>query len=409
LQRAQEAFMAVNVEFVGLAEEFRKAVEPHLQRLMSGQSFAMDFSFPISKVDQSRREVTGVATDESVDSHGEILDYAASKAAFASWEKNIREMHAPVAVGRAVSVVANDAAKSISITARISRGAQDTWEKVLDGTLRAFSVGGTRLRSEIRSDGVRRTSEYKLGEVSLVDVPANASCKFAIAKSLNGRATATDVVALDTEADYLDLADALEKVAHQLAAKCRPLPAEVTKALNFAGSSVTCDQLAPDNFSLRGPKIAEDLMTCAKALRGASALEDLEKARGAAAFVLGTLVSRRDLAKSREGSSASSRGASVEGLREEIAKCLSQLRGIQGADDAVEKLETSAMALHTVAQVAGGMSKTLFTAQELAEMRDKLATQLNDWHAKRLPQNVPEYRRLSDTCFLVTQKLKNSK
>jgi hypothetical protein len=53
--------------------------------------------------------------------------------------------------------------------------------------------------------------------------------------------------------------------------------------------------------------------------------------------------------------------------------------------------------------------KSLFTAQELTEMRDKPAAALNDWHSANKPQNVPEYRRLSDTYFLVAQQLKNFK
>jgi hypothetical protein len=400
------------VEYLGLAEALRKAMEPHLAALSDGSAFGMDFSFPISTVDAASRTVEGVATDESIDSHGEILDYAASKAAFAAWEKNIREMHSNLAVGRAVSVVADDRAKSITVRARISRGAEDTWQKVLDGTLRAYSVGGTRLRSEIRSDGVRRTSEYRLGEVSLVDVGANGNTKFKLVKSLSGRPSVTEIVALDSEADFLACADAVDAVALQLRAGCRPLPSEVSKALRLSGSGIVCDMLAPDDFARRGPGIASDLRACAAAMRGCGELADLEKARTAAVFVLSVLPCRRDVAKSRAKGhrggrwDAEGRGLSVAALREEVAKALGQLRGMSGSSDAVEKLETSAMALHTVATIAGGVSKTLFTAQELTEMRDKLAGQLSEWHAKRLPQNTPEYRNLSDTYFLVSQKLK---
>jgi hypothetical protein len=403
--------MHMAVEYLGLEREIRKLLAPAMERLASGAAFEFGYSFPITKVDGASRTVEGVATDESVDAHGEILDYAASKAAFAAWEKNIREMHQPNAVGRAVSVVANDAAKSITIRARISRGSESTWIKILDGTLRAFSVGGTRLRSEVRSDGVRRTSEYRLGEVSLVDVGANPNTKFAISKSLSGRPVVTDVVALDSEADYFACADAVDAVALQLRAGCRPLPQEVQKALYLSGSSVVCDQLAPKDFAANGPQIASDLRACATALRRADNVADLEKARETASLVLLALPCRRDLARSRgrgQGNwSASGRGATVESLREEIAKCIGAARGM-GLTDATKELEVGAMKLHTIASRAGGASKALFTKQELVEMRDKLAGQLNDWHAKNLPQNVPEYRRLSDTYFLVLQKLKGS-
>jgi len=81
--------------------------------------------------------------------------------------------------------------------------------------------------------------------------------------------------------------------------------------------------------------------------------------------------------------SASGRGATVEALRKEIAKAIGAPRSI-GAREAAETLETGLLKLHSVAALAGGVSKSIFTQAEL----DK-------WHAKNLPQNVPEYRRLS--------------
>ena len=63
-------------------------------------------------------------------------------------------------------------------------------------------------------------------------------------------------------------------MARQFAARCRPLPSEVSKALRLAGSGIVCDMLAPDDFSQRGPQVAAALVVCAKALRLASALED---------------------------------------------------------------------------------------------------------------------------------------
>jgi hypothetical protein len=403
----REAFMAGDLEFVGLAEMLQKSLQPHLEKLMSGATFAMDFSFPISKVDEEKREVTGIATDESIDSHNEILDYGASKAAFATWQKNIREMHTPSAVGRAVSVVADDAAKSIAITARISRGAEPTWIKVLDGTLRCFSVGGTRLRSEHRSDGVLRTTEWKLTEVSLVDVGANPNTKFAIAKSLSGKAVATDVVALDTEADYLELADAVEKVARQLVARCRPLPSEVTRALRLAGSGIVCDQLAPDDFSQRVGQIAADLVVCAKALKMATQIDDLEKARSASGFILSTLVSRRDLAKAKRPR-GDDRVVTLASLQAELARTLVKLRGMQGTEDAIEKLETGAMSLHTVAHVAGAVQKGIFTREELEQMRDTLAAKLQEWQASRRPR-TPEYHTIEGQYFIAVERLKSAR
>jgi hypothetical protein len=96
----------------------------------------------------------------------------------------------------------------------------------------------------------------------------------------------------------------------------------------------------------------------------------------------------------------------LEGLQAQLATTLTKLRGMRGSEEAIEKMEVGAMALHTVAEAAGGLSKSLFTAQELTEMEEKLRVALSDWHSKNLPQNVPEYRRLSDSYFIVSQRLK---
>ena len=102
----------------------------------------------VSRVVAARREVELCATSEALDSFGTIFDYAASKDAFTRWMGNVREMHERVAVGRRVGVRCEDESRRIFVTIRISRGAEATWEKVLDGTLRGASIGATNVRWE---------------------------------------------------------------------------------------------------------------------------------------------------------------------------------------------------------------------------------------------------------------------
>jgi len=135
---------------------------------------------PIVRVDAGRREIELCATSEAVDSHGTIFDYEASKAAFLRWLGNVREMHERRAVGTRVAVRCDDPARKIFVRLRISRGAQDTWEKVLDGTLRGASIGATGVvwrRQRRRVAGQERTLDvataYDLAELSLVDNPSN--------------------------------------------------------------------------------------------------------------------------------------------------------------------------------------------------------------------------------------------
>jgi len=105
----------------------------------------VDFA-PIVRLDAARREIELCATSEAVDSYGTIFDYAASKDAFTRWMGNVREMHERKAVGQRVGVHFDDGAKKVFVTIRISRGAQDTWEKVVDGTLRGASIGASNVR-----------------------------------------------------------------------------------------------------------------------------------------------------------------------------------------------------------------------------------------------------------------------
>ena len=62
------------------------------------------------------------------------------------------------------------------MSAYVSKGAQDTWEKVMDETLTGFSIGGiiTKTEDVITDDGiVRVVKSYELTELSLVDNPCN--------------------------------------------------------------------------------------------------------------------------------------------------------------------------------------------------------------------------------------------
>ena len=158
---------------------------------------------PITKVDKEKRTVAGWATTEDLDKQNEIVDYSASKNAFSNWQGNIREMHEPRAVGKAVNIAPDDDTKKVWVEAYISKGAEDTWQKVTDGTLRGFSIGGQTVekRNEIVKDldtggsrSVTRITKYKLNELSLVDNPANASCSFTLVKNVDGVPYQTEIV-----------------------------------------------------------------------------------------------------------------------------------------------------------------------------------------------------------------------
>jgi hypothetical protein len=141
---------------------------------------------PIAKIDKERRTVSGFATLDNIDKQSDIVPTTVSIKAFQTFRGNLREMHQPIAVGKIVNFRqekffdkgSDKLYNGVYVDAYISKGAQDTWEKVLDGTLTGFSIGGVIKDSENSYDAnmdktIRIVKDYELHELSLVDNPAN--------------------------------------------------------------------------------------------------------------------------------------------------------------------------------------------------------------------------------------------
>ena len=164
-------------------------------------------SMPFSKVDQERRIVSGFATLDNVDRQADIVTTEASLEAFAKFRGNIREMHQPIAIGKMISFKEDkyfdpETKKFYSgvyVSTYISKGAQDAWEKVLDGTYTGFSIGGRMNKWDDALDTnsdkqVRIIKDYTLTELSLVDSPAN---QFANILSVQKNAAGESVIKSD--------------------------------------------------------------------------------------------------------------------------------------------------------------------------------------------------------------------
>ena len=160
----------------------------------------ISLSVPFTKVDREKRTVSGFATLDNVDQTGDVVTAEASMRAFERFRGNIREMHGPNAVGKMVSFKpetfydpkSNDFYSGVYVDAYISKGAQDTWEKILDGTLAGFSIGGKIKESDNQvnkatGQTVRFIKEYALMELSVVDSPANELCNILSIEKMNGQ------------------------------------------------------------------------------------------------------------------------------------------------------------------------------------------------------------------------------
>jgi Putative phage serine protease XkdF len=171
----------------------------------------LHLSIPFTKVNRENRTVSGFATLDNVDQTGDVVTAEASVKAFENFRGNLREMHQSNAVGKVVSFKpetyydqkSQTFYNGVYVTSYISKGAQDTWEKVLDGTLSGFSIGGKIKESDnevnkATGEAVRFIKDYDLVELSIVDSPANELCNILSIEKVNGqmiyKGIATEVV-----------------------------------------------------------------------------------------------------------------------------------------------------------------------------------------------------------------------
>ena len=137
-----------------------------------------NFFIPLSKIDKANHTVSGYASTACVDLDGEIVSQDALKTAWPEYWKwrNIREMHAPKAVG-----VAHEASfdeRGLYLTAKIVDN--DAWQKCLEGVYKGFSIGGRKL-----AKAGNTITKLGLTEISVVDRPANPECSFVVNKSID--------------------------------------------------------------------------------------------------------------------------------------------------------------------------------------------------------------------------------
>ena len=157
-------------------------------------------SMPIGKIDVERRMVSGFATLDNVDRQNDIVTTESSITAFKNFRGNLREMHQPSAVGKIVSFkedkyfdpTTKKFYSGVYVSAYVSKGAQNAWEKVLDGTYTGFSIGGNIKEWDDAYDEkidktIRVIKTYELSELSLVDNPANQFANIVSIEKINGQ------------------------------------------------------------------------------------------------------------------------------------------------------------------------------------------------------------------------------
>ena len=154
----------------------------------------MTVFIPITKVDVEKRIVYGTLALETADKSGEILDYESSKAAIQKWSDeqseasggkslgNVREMHSNIAAGKLTDLTFIDDEKRVDGAAKVVN--DSTWNKVLEGVLTGFSLGGgyEKRWTDPENPNLKRYTP-SINEFSLVDNPCIPGATFEVVKA----------------------------------------------------------------------------------------------------------------------------------------------------------------------------------------------------------------------------------
>ena len=139
-----------------------------------------------TKKDEDKRQVSGYASTEALDSQNEVVEKDAIARALPGYlgefdQKtgkyrygNLREMHQLSAVGKTIK--ANMDNRGLYIEGKVVD--DNAWKKVKEGVYAGFSIGG-----KIVKQVGNRIKDLKLSEISLVDRPANPEAVFLMVKA----------------------------------------------------------------------------------------------------------------------------------------------------------------------------------------------------------------------------------
>ena len=372
----------------------------------SANGNAINLSIPFTKVNREKRTVSGFATLDNLDQTGDVVTQEASMKAFEGFRGNLREMHQPLAVGKVASFrpetfydpATKEFYNGVYVDAYISKGAQDTWEKVLDGTLTGFSIGGKILESDNevnKSTGasVRFIKDYALVELSIVDSPANELCNIFSIEKVNGqlifKGIAADVkmenifycvdsdsVFMSTESEYLspvtgkkteligwvesndvNKAKEIEKILDSRRSRLQTLPESTNINMAIAEGGNEVEKL---NVTEATPVVEEAVVETP-----AEIIEEVAPVEQDSAEIVAEVTSAEVLEKSAELTAQES---------PDFVKMLGDLKGF--FSETLEKAsEANAAQVSTIKETVEAFSKNVdLRISELAEKHTELST-----------------------------------
>jgi hypothetical protein len=184
---------------LGIGEYFKAAGAAAAASAPPGSTFQKMFSAgslikktPFVKVDEAKREVWGIITEQKPDKDMEVCDFQKSLPFYQAWVDefkkttdgqsfgNLREMHQLSAVGRAIAFDPRPKDKQIVMGFKVVDDA--AWKKVVERVYTGFSHGGEKIGKDIPDPDYPGCMRYvaKPSEVSLVDNPCLGSAHYTL-------------------------------------------------------------------------------------------------------------------------------------------------------------------------------------------------------------------------------------
>lgn len=152
---------------------------------MDNDKVGLVFDLDITKVDAEQRLVEGWASADIEDRQGDKIPFSVMMQTMGDYADviGIREMHQPKAVGTLTKWWGDESSKRVGVQVYLSksRDGEDALQKVKEGVLKGFSIGGKAL--DWSYEGMKRViKKLSLTEISLVDVPANPQALITLVK-----------------------------------------------------------------------------------------------------------------------------------------------------------------------------------------------------------------------------------
>ena len=353
-------------------------------------------SMPIGKVDIERRMVSGFATLDNIDKQGDIVTTESSVNAFKNFRGNLREMHQPSAVGKIVSFKEdryfdpNDKKfySGVYVSAYVSKGAQNAWEKVLDGTYTGFSIGGNIKTWDDAFDKemdktIRVIKEYDLFELSLVDSPANQFANIVSIEKKDGHNVIEGMLSkIETENIFYDAETGLVMISDSETAM-HPITQKQMQNIGFVEKN--------DNEKVNMIKFLVDSAKGISTIKITKEVSPMTEATGA---VLDTVVENVEVAPEAQLAEVIETPAVVD--QAPVAEATDAEKSIDGsADSSIEKSEEG----EKVADVNDVTKSDEVIVEAVADIKNSLTNAFGDLAAtvKSLHDQIAALSKSIDT------------